>query len=61
MNRAAANLPLPELAGATLLMIATALLFLWAAGRIFRIAILRAGNRPKFAEVLQWIRGRADS
>lgn len=61
MNRAAADPPFIELLGATLLMIATALLFLWSAGRIFRTAILRAGNRPKFAEVLQWIRGRGDT
>ena len=61
MNRAAANPPLWELAGATLLMIATALLLLWSAGRIFRIAMLRAGNRPKFAELVQWIRGRKDA
>lgn len=60
MNRAAANPPLLELVGATLLMIVTALLLLWSAGRIFRIGILRAGNRPKFAEVLKWIRGGAD-
>jgi ABC-2 type transport system permease protein len=61
MNRAAADPPLLELVGATLLMIATALLFLWSAGRIFRIAMLRTGNRPKFAEVLQWLRGRGDA
>ena len=57
MNRAAANPPMLEIVGATLLMIATALLFLWSAGRIFRIGMLRAGNRPKLAEVVQWIRG----
>jgi ABC-2 type transport system permease protein len=56
MNRAAADPPILELVGATLLMIATALLLLWSAGRIFRIAMLRSGNRPKFAEVLQWLR-----
>jgi ABC-2 type transport system permease protein len=61
MNRAAADPPLLELVGATLLMIATALLLLWSAGRIFRMAILRSGNRPKLAEILQWIRGRGDA
>jgi ABC-2 type transport system permease protein len=61
MNRAAADPPLTELVGATLLMIATALLLLWSAGRIFRIGMLRTGNRPKLAEVVQWIRGRADA
>jgi ABC-type Na+ efflux pump permease subunit len=61
MNRAAADPPLLELIGATLLMLATALFLLWSAGRIFRIGILRAGNRPKFAEVLKWIRGGPDA
>jgi ABC-2 type transport system permease protein len=61
MNRAAADPPLMEMVGATLLMIATALLLLWSAGRIFRMAMLRAGNRPTFAEVMQWIRGRGDA
>jgi len=61
MNRAAADPPLLEVAGAVLLMISTALLLLWSAGKIFRMAILRAGNRPKFAELVQWIRGRGDA
>jgi ABC-2 type transport system permease protein len=61
MNRAAADPPLLELIGATLFMIATALAVLWSAGRIFRIGILRAGNRPKLAEIVQWVRGRADA
>jgi ABC-2 type transport system permease protein len=61
MNRAAASPPLLELAGATLLMIATAAVLLWSAGRIFRMAMLRSGNLPKFAEVVQWIRGRGDA
>lgn len=61
MNRAAADPPLIELIGATLLMIATALLLLLSAGRIFRMAMLRTGNRPRFAEVVQWIRGRGDA
>lgn len=61
MNRAAADPPLLELIGATLFMIASALVVLWSAGRIFRIGILRAGNRPKLAEIVQWVRGRADA
>jgi len=61
MNRAAADPPLMEVVSAMLLMLATALLLLWSAGRIFRMAMLRAGNRPKLAEVVQWIRGRGDA
>jgi ABC-type Na+ efflux pump permease subunit len=57
MNRAAANPSLLELIGAALLMVATALFLLWAAARIFRAGLLRSGNRPQFAEILQWVRG----
>ena len=60
MNRAAADPPLMELVGATLLMIATALLLILSAGRIFRMAMLRAGTRPKFAEIVRWVRGGKD-
>jgi ABC-2 type transport system permease protein len=61
MNRAAADPPLLETIAATLLMIVTAVVLLWSAGRIFRIGILRTGNRPKLAEVVHWLRGRADA
>jgi ABC-2 type transport system permease protein len=61
MNRAAADPPRLEMIGAILYMIVIALLMLWLAGRIFRIGILRTGNRPKLAEVVQWLRGRADA
>jgi ABC-2 type transport system permease protein len=61
MNRAAADPPLLELIGATLLMIVTAAVVLWSAGRIFRIGILRSGSRPKLAEVVRWVGGRADA
>jgi ABC-2 type transport system permease protein len=61
MNRAAADPPLLEMIGAMSFMIVTALLALWLAGRIFRIGILRTGNRPKLAEVLQWLRRPADA
>jgi len=60
MNRAAASPPMWEVVCASLLMVATAVLFLWSAGRIFRIALLRSGNRPKLAEIVQWLRGRAE-
>ncbi|MEO8016575.1 MAG: ABC transporter permease, partial [Pseudomonadota bacterium] len=61
LNRAAADPPLAELVGATALMIATALLLLWSAGRIFRMAMLRSGTRPKLNQVVQWVRGRGDA
>lgn len=61
MNRAAADPPLLELIGAMAFMVVTALLVLLSAGRIFRIGMLRTGNRPKLAEVFGWLRGRADA
>ncbi|HEY3515432.1 MAG TPA: ABC transporter permease [Gammaproteobacteria bacterium] len=61
MNRAAADAPFLQLIGATVLMVVTAVVGLWAAGRIFRIGILRTGNRAKLAEVFVWLRGRADA
>lgn len=60
MNRAAADPPLLEMIGAGVLMVATALLMLWLAGRVFRIGILRSGTRPKLGELVQWVRGGAE-
>jgi hypothetical protein len=61
MNRAAADPPLLELVGAMVLMVAAALLVLWLSGRVFKAGILRSGNRPKLAEIVLWLRGRADA
>jgi ABC-2 type transport system permease protein len=61
MNRAAADTPFVEVLGAMALMAVTSVLMLWLAGRIFRIGILRTGNRPKLAEVVRWVRGGADA
>jgi ABC-2 type transport system permease protein len=39
-------------------MIATTLLFVWAGGRVFRVAILTQGTPPKLKTLLRWaIRG----
>lgn len=61
MNRAAADPSLADLIGTTLLMIATTVLVLWLSGRIFRIGILRVGQRARLSDVVQWIRGGADA
>jgi len=60
MNRAAADPPLFDLVGSALLVIATTAVVLWLSGRIFRIGILRTGQRPKLVEVLRWMRGVAE-
>jgi ABC-2 type transport system permease protein len=61
MNRAAADPPLVDLIGTTLLMIATTVVVLWLSGRIFRIGILRVGQRARLRDVIQWVRGAAEA
>jgi ABC-2 type transport system permease protein len=56
MNRMAANPPLGEIVGTTLLMLGSAALVLWLAGRIFRTGILRTGQPPKLFELARWVR-----
>ena len=56
MNRAAADTPMFDLIGTTVLLIATNLGMLWFCGRIFRIGILRTGQPPKIRELFRWIR-----
>jgi ABC-2 type transport system permease protein len=38
------------------LMLATTLLFVWAAGRIFRVGLLMQGKSATLKEMLRWIR-----
>ena len=57
MNRAAADPPLFDIIGTGILLTVFMLLVLWLSGRIFRVAILRTGQLPKFVEVLRWMRG----
>jgi ABC-type Na+ efflux pump permease subunit len=54
MNRAAADPPLFDLIGTLVMMIATAVIALWMAGKVFRIGILRTGQPPKVLEMLRW-------
>jgi ABC-2 type transport system permease protein len=57
MNRAAADPPTYELVGTTLLLLVTTVLTLWMSGKVFRMAILRTGQPPKWLQVLKWLRG----
>jgi len=54
MNRAAADPPLFDLIGTLVLLLASAGLALWMAGKVFRIGILRTGQPPKVIEMLRW-------
>ncbi len=58
MNRAAADPPLFDLVGTFLLLIVTAIVVLWMTGKIFRVGILRTGQRAKILEMFRWIRAR---
>ncbi|MFK7864571.1 MAG: ABC transporter permease [Pseudohongiellaceae bacterium] len=53
MNRAAANPPMIDLVGTTLLLVASIALVLWMSGKIFRHGVLRTGQPPKFVELLR--------
>lgn len=45
-----------EILGTVVVMILSIYAAMWAAGRIFRIAILSTGKRPSIREVIRWVR-----
>jgi ABC-type Na+ efflux pump permease subunit len=57
MNRAAASPPTYEVLGTTIALFVTTVLVAWLAGKIFRVGILRTGQKPKLAELIGWLRG----
>ncbi len=59
LNRAAANPPVVDVIGSIALMLVSTAIVLWLAGRIFRVGILRTGQRPKLVEIVRWMRGSA--
>jgi len=59
LNRAAADPPLFDLVGTTILLILTTVFTLWVSGRIFRIGILRTGQPPRIVEMIRWLRDGA--
>lgn len=48
--------PLVQVLVSVVIVLATTTLFVWAAGRIFRVGILMQGKAPNLPEVLKWIR-----
>jgi len=58
MNRAGADPPMVDLLGTLVMLVATTVLALWMAGKVFRIGILRTGQPPKLMEILGWLTRR---
>jgi ABC-2 type transport system permease protein len=48
--------PIAEVLTTVLLMIVSTFAVMWAAGRIFRIAVLATGKRPRVVEILTWLK-----
>ena len=58
MNRAAADPPMVDLAGTTVVMLISIALVLWLSGKIFRHGVLRSGQPPRLLELLRLLRLR---
>ncbi len=56
INRAAANPPLIDLLGTSLLLLLSILLVMWLSGRVFRQGLLRSGQPPRILELLRMMR-----
>jgi ABC-2 type transport system permease protein len=51
----ATEVPWWQLAASVLLMLGSIVGAIWLAGRIYRIGILRYGQRPSLRQLLRWI------
>lgn len=56
MNRAAAQPPLFDLIGTTIVLLLSIVLVLWLSGKIFRQGVLRTGQPPRLVEILRMLR-----
>ena len=56
MNRAAADPPLTDVIGTTIVLLLSIIFVLWISGKIFRMGVLRTGQPPKIFELLRMIR-----
>jgi ABC-2 type transport system permease protein len=48
--------PFAQIGASIVILILTILLMVWLVAKIYRVGILMYGKRPKFAEVVRWIR-----
>jgi ABC-2 type transport system permease protein len=58
MNRAAANPPLIDVIGTTIVLIGSIVLVLWLSGKIFKHGVLRTGQPPRIRELLALFGGK---
>jgi ABC-type Na+ efflux pump permease subunit len=56
MNRAAADPPLIDVLGTTLLLLLSIVFVIWMSGKVFRMGVLRTGQPPKIIELFQLLR-----
>ncbi len=56
MNRAAADPPLVDVVGTTILLLLSIVFVLWLSGKVFRMGVLRTGQPPKLTELLRLLR-----
>ncbi len=57
MNRAAAQPPMVDVVGTTIVLLASVALVLWLSGKVFRQGVLRTGQPPRLLELLRMLRG----
>ena len=58
MNRAAAEPPLLDVIGTTVVLLLSIALVLWLSGKIFRQGVLRTGQPPRLVEIVRMLRHR---
>lgn len=56
MNRAAAQPPMVDVIGTTIVLLMTIALVLWLSGKIFRQGVLRTGQPPRIVEIIRMLR-----
>lgn len=58
LNRAAADPPMIDVVGTTILLVASILLVLWGSGKVFKLGVLRTGQPPKILELFRLVRAK---
>ena len=56
MNRAAADPPLVDVVGTTIVLLLSIVFVLWLSGKVFRMGVLRTGQPPRLTELLRMMR-----